>query len=145
VNGILARWPKAPLSLRDAATEARFTAGDALVSNLLLASNGPSQENASTFESGTGRFTIDEAANAIVKTPQTAASLVNALPTDPTSGAQFDWQPPAASPASSGGMSTFSGNLSTRAGTFVTATAYRGAADPDGPKWWAGWTSYADN
>lgn len=145
VNGILARWPKAPLSLRDAATEARFSAGDALVSNLLLASNGPAQDNATTFESGTGRFTIDEAANAIVKTTQTAASLVNVLPTDPTSGAQFDWQPPAASTASSGGMSTFSGDLSTRAGTFVTATDYRGAADPDGPKWWAGWTNYADN
>ena len=145
VNGILARWPKTPLSLRDASTQARFTAGDALVSHVLLASNGPAQDNATTFEGGTGRFTIDEAANAIVKTTQSAASLVNVLPTDPTSGAQFDWQPPAASPAASGGMSGFAGTLATRAGTFVTATEYRGAADPDGPKWWAGWTSYADN
>jgi hypothetical protein len=145
VNGILARWPKTPLSLRDAATQARFTAGDAQIGGILLASNGAAQDNATTFESGTGRFTIDEAANAIVKTTQTAASLVKALPTDPTSGAQFDWQPPAASPAASGGMATFAGSLATRAGTFVTATDYRGAADPDGRKWWAGWTSYADN
>jgi hypothetical protein len=42
-------------------------------------------------------------------------------------------------------MDTFSASIAARAGTFITPTAYRGAADPDGPKWWEGWTIYADN
>ena len=37
------------------------------------------------------------------------------------------------------------GAIATKAGTFVTGTAYRGAADPAGPKWWQGWTNYATN
>ena len=44
-----------------------------------------------------------------------------------------------------GGLTTFSGNLATAAGTFVTGTAYRGAAAPSGTKWWLGWTDYAIN
>ena len=51
----------------------------------------------------------------------------------------------AASVARTGGITNFTGDLQTRAGTFVTATAYRGAADPNGAKWWEGWTSYTRN
>jgi hypothetical protein len=32
-----------------------------------------------------------------------------------------------------------------KAGSFISGTTYRGAADPNGPKWWAGWTIYAAN
>jgi hypothetical protein len=42
-------------------------------------------------------------------------------------------------------MAAFTGAISTKAGSFITPTAYRGAADPNGPRWWNGWTSYADN
>jgi hypothetical protein len=42
-------------------------------------------------------------------------------------------------------MAAFTGAIAARAGSFVTATAYRGAVDPNGVKWWENWTSYADN
>jgi hypothetical protein len=42
-------------------------------------------------------------------------------------------------------MAAFTGAIAAKAGTFVTATSFRGAADPNGAKWWEGWTSYADN
>jgi hypothetical protein len=32
-----------------------------------------------------------------------------------------------------------------RPNSAITPTAYRGAADPNGPKWWQGWTTYARN
>lgn len=35
--------------------------------------------------------------------------------------------------------------LQQAAAGFVTPTAYRGAADPDGARWWEGWTYYAQN
>jgi hypothetical protein len=42
-------------------------------------------------------------------------------------------------------MTPFTGRILTRAGAFVQATAYRGAADPNGTKWWEGWTIYERN
>jgi hypothetical protein len=42
-------------------------------------------------------------------------------------------------------MATFSGKIATKAGTFVTATSYLGAAQPGGAKWWTGWTTYVRN
>ena len=33
----------------------------------------------------------------------------------------------------------------TKAGAFVTPTAYMGAVAPGGPKWWQGWTTYVRN
>jgi hypothetical protein len=44
-----------------------------------------------------------------------------------------------------GGLTVFAGDLANRAGAAITPTAYRGAADPNGAKWWQGWTTYADN
>jgi hypothetical protein len=35
--------------------------------------------------------------------------------------------------------------IAARVGTFITPTAYRGAAAPGGAKWWANWTNYARN
>jgi hypothetical protein len=62
-----------------------------------------------------------------------------------TTAASFDWTPPGASLAATGGLTVFAGNMATAAGTFVAGTAYRGAAAPAGAKWWAGWTNYATN
>jgi hypothetical protein len=42
-------------------------------------------------------------------------------------------------------MNSFSGALAAAAGSFVTPTAFRGAVNPAGPRWWEGWTSYARN
>jgi hypothetical protein len=60
----------------------------------------------------------------------------------PTGVGDFDWTPAAGAPITSGGLSTFTGKMATKAGTTVTGTAYVGAADPAGAKWWSGWTVY---
>ncbi|MEX2570006.1 MAG: fibronectin type III domain-containing protein [Gemmatimonadota bacterium] len=142
VNGVVARYDRAAISLRDATTQARLADDDLLVSNLVLAENGQA------FLPQTGetvQFSVDEEDNDIDLVAGSAASLFNALPTDPSSATQFDWTPAAGSPAATGGLTEFNGKLAERAGSFVTATSYRGAADPNGDKWWEGWTTYADN
>jgi hypothetical protein len=137
VNGIVARWPKSAVSIRDAATTARLTAGDFLVSNML------SVENGSVLHAGQQPYDTD--GNSIVSAAAAAASTFNLLPTDPSSASHFDWGLPAASAARTGGLTAFPAAIAARAGTFVTATTFVGAADPNGPKWWEGWTIYADN
>jgi hypothetical protein len=91
------------------------------------------------------QFSIPLAENGLQVHAGSTGSLFNSLPTDPDRASQFDWTPAPASPARSGGLTQFTGDLAIRAGTFVTATPYRGAADPNGPRWWEGWTYYADN
>lgn len=142
VNGIVARWPRAAISLRDATTRARIDSGDLLLRNLLLADNGAVFQAAS---GSTVQSTVDLTASAIEQAQVAAASLFASLPSTPTGVAQFDWTPSAGSAARTGGLSAFAGALAQKAGTFVTGTAYRGAADPNGAKWWQGWTSYASN
>ena len=137
VNGVSARWPKSALSVRDATTTARVASGEMLIANVLGAENGSLLHD--------GQQAYDTAANNVVTVAGSAASLFNLLPTDPSSAAQFDWAPAAAAPQRTGGMATFPANIAAKAGTFITPTDYRGAADPDGPKWWEGWTIYADN
>ena len=137
VNGVVARWPKSALSVRDATTTARVTAGDMLVANVL------GVENAALLHGGQQAY--DTTASAVVSAAGSAASLFNLLPSDPMSAAQFDWAPTTNAPQRAGGMATFPANIAAKAGTFITPTTYRGAADPAGPKWWEGWTIYVDN
>ena len=139
VNGVVTRWPSYAITLRDAATNQRITDGDLLLRNLLLAGNG------ATFEpddaaSTTRHYSVDLTASAIEVSASTPASLFTSL-TASLEG--LDWTPPAGSPAATGGLAAFTGAIAARAGTFVTPTTYRGAADPAGAKWWAGWTNYA--
>ncbi|HJU89523.1 MAG TPA: hypothetical protein VJ672_09030 [Gemmatimonadaceae bacterium] len=149
VNGILARWPRAAISLRDPDTQTRFNEGNAMVRNVsVVESGGTAGTNAPLFEGGSGRFTIDAAANNLVLDPGTvtATSFFSDLPATPGAGGQLDWSLTANASARTGGTGAFSGNLATRAGTAVTGTSYRGAWDPqaaDGGKWWMGWTTYA--
>jgi hypothetical protein len=138
VNGIFARWPAAALSIRDASTDARTAAGDLGIRNVL------SVENGTLFEAGAGQFSLDATANALEVSPVTAAGVFTTFNVaQGTAG--LDWQPSATSPARTGGLATFTGALATRSGTFVAGTPYRGAADPSGARWWAGWTSYGRN
>jgi hypothetical protein len=157
VNGLVARWPRSALSLRDADTQTQFTNGTAILRNVLLVESGTtSGTNAPMFESGTAcptaptttcRFTIDATANSLMTAAGTVttASLFTAFPTTPTTAASLDWSLPTASSARTGGTGAFTGALATKGGTFVTGTAYVGAADPAAAKWWEGWTSYARN
>ena len=149
VNGIVARWPRAAFSLRDTETQARFTSGEAILRNILIAEIGTTAgTNSPVFESGTGRFTIDATANNLESAAGTvtAASLFTALPAgQPANAAALDWSLPIGTAGRTGGTGAFTGALATKAGTFVTGTSYRGAADPTAAKWWEGWTSYAQN
>ena len=143
VNGVVARWARAGVSLRDQPTLDRITGGVFELKNVLFTENG------TTFQPQTGatiQGSLDLTANALEVSGGGAAatSLFSGLPATPTA-ATLDWQPSAASAARAGGMAAFSGSLATKAGGFVTATGYRGAADPSGAKWWQGWTNYAEN
>jgi hypothetical protein len=140
VNGVLARNLNGGVSLRDnATTGARLTAGLLDVRNHLIA------ESASLLDASTN-VTFDPTGRELRHQPATtAASLFTALPATPANGAAFDWTPVAGSAATTGGLSTFTGNILAKAGTFVTPTSFVGAADPAGAKWWQGWTNYAAN
>lgn len=147
VNGIVTRWPRAAVSLRDATTIARATSGELTLRNVYLAENGPTFEPQGTATNASVQGSLDLAANAIeVAAPATtAASLFTALPAVPTDAASLDWTPSAASAARTGGLTPFTGAIATKASANVSATAYRGAAAPAGDKWWQGWTAYARN
>ncbi len=148
VNGLVSRWPRAAISLRDAETFARAATAitpdlattDLAVRNVLIA------ESPLAFQTGTGQNAFDLATNGITQDAALTTALFTAFPATigtTTTAAALDWSPAAGSPAATGGLATFTGKLATAAGTAVTATAYRGAAAPGGTKWWLGWTIYA--
>jgi hypothetical protein len=140
VNGVVARWPKGAVSIRDTVnTNQRIRAGEFVLQHVYFADNAGVD-----FQAGSDRTVLDLAANNLVSAAVAAGSLFNALPTDPNSAGQFDWTPAAAG-VRTGGLATFTGAIATRAGTFVTPTGYLGAVDPNGPRWWEGWTTYADD
>jgi hypothetical protein len=144
VNGVVARWPRAAVSIRDAATNDRVNSGELLVRNLLLVQNGaafqPQSQGSSTLQ-----YDLDLDANQIeVRDDLTTASLFVGFPATPTREG-LDWTPAVGSPLRSGGLESFPAELAAKAGSFITPTSYRGAADPNGPKWWSGWTNYVRN
>ena len=152
VNGVVARYPRAGVSLRDQATYAN-RAGGTPVTDLntadLAVKNVYFTENAVIFQGANGtnvQNSLDLPGNALVDGTATTASLFTAFPaavTETTTASDFDWTPANAAPITAGGLTTFTGKLATAAGTTVTGTTYLGAADPSGAKWWQGWTVYA--
>lgn len=141
VNGLVTRWPKAGLSLRDAATQTRITEGNFDARNILVL------ESPALFHVSASSFTLADstARNLERNATATSAQQFTTLTLPATSAASFDWTPQAGSLAATGGLATFTGTLATRAGTFITGTAFRGAAAPGGTKWWQGWTVYFTN
>ena len=148
VNGLLARWPRAAISVRDAETWERaansptpeVATTDLAVRNVLIA------ESALTFQTGTGQNAFDLTVNNIVQDNTAVTTLLTAFPAvigSTTTAAALDWTPATTSAAAAGGLATFTGKLSTAAGAAITPTAYRGAAAPGGTKWWQGWTVYS--
>lgn len=140
INGILARWPNFAIGYRDADTKQRETDGLLSIKNILIV-----ETPTGIFQ--TGQQSTDAAANSIIwDQASTTASLFAKFPTQPASAADFDWSLSAGSPARTGGLVNFTGDLATRAGAFITGTAFRGAADPAAAtKWWEGWSSYTRN
>ena len=149
VNGVIARWPRGGISLRDSTSNNRFQADSLIVRNLYFAENGGADGGFDAAGTNFGQASALAARNAniVVGTGVTAATLFTALPATPTNGASLDWSPAANSPIATGGLATFAADprIAARVGTFITPTVYRGAAAPGGPKWWEGWTSYARN
>jgi hypothetical protein len=155
VNGVVARWTSDGVSLRDSATFARAgnTATPSATADLQLRNILFAETNGKVFQTPVNAATnpqadMDLAANSLTLSGATAASLFTAIPAvgaTPTSVADFDFTPAAGSPIATGGLATFAGAIQTKAGTYVTPTAYLGAVAPNGPKWWTGWTSYARN
>lgn len=138
-NGIVARWARQGLTVRDPETNNMLTTLDSLnVSNLLLAENGTNYDAVGT---NFGQATAFAASNHVTAAG-TAASLFASL-----TPASLDWTPAAGSPAAAGAGTVVIPAAYT-AGFFggsLTNTTYFGAADPAGTKWWQGWTNYATN
>jgi hypothetical protein len=154
LNGVLARWPRAGISLRDSTSNNRFQVDSLIVRNLYFAENGVLASGANFDATGTnfGQESAFAARNSnivVAAGTVTAASLFTSLPTvsGTTNGASFDWSPATDSPIATGGLNSFTADprIAARVGSFITPTAYRGAAAPGGTKWWAGWTNYARN
>jgi len=151
VNGVIARWPTDGISLRDQQTydRAGATATPAATADLQVRNIVFAETNAKLFQAPSAtQFALDPAANNLTLSAATAASLFAAIPAvgaSPASINEFDFTPAAGSPIATAGLSTFTGAIATKAGTFVSGTAYAGGAAPGGPKWWQGWTSYARN
>jgi len=154
VNGVLARFPNAGVSLRDAETYARggsVATPDLTTSDLQIRNIFFTEVNNTLFQAGGGstiQNSLDGAGNSLTLGTATAVSLFTALPAQgvaPAAVSEFDWTPVAASAITSGGLATFTGKIATKGGTTVTGTSYVGAAQPGGTKWWTGWTVYFRN
>jgi hypothetical protein len=142
INGVVGRYPVG-LSVRDANTDARRQVDSLTLSHILFANNTVDLDPSSTNFTQPDKFA--NASFEFVTTP--AHQLFAQLPPAGTlpSTAALDWTPATGSILASGGLDAFTGVIAARAGTFVTATSYRGAADPNGVKWWSGWTTYDRN
>ncbi|MBC7790355.1 MAG: fibronectin type III domain-containing protein [Anaerolineae bacterium] len=144
INGILARWPRTAINIRDLATDTLRQRDSVTIRNVLLVENG------ANFDAPGGSNVFGQqanfASNNIVEASGTAASLFVSL-TPPG----LDWTPSAASAARTGGLATFTGSVAARvSGLFggtsgIVGTSYVGAVDPAGPKWYEGWTVYVIN
>ena len=156
VNGVESRFPAAALSMRDLETYVRagsVATPDLTKTDLALRNIYFTEVNNTSFEIGTlptlpPQFSLDPSSNALVLGSSISQSLFAALPTPATTPADattLDWTPQATAAIATGGMASFSGRILERAGSFVTGTTYRGAADPNGGKWWSKWTLYLRN
>lgn len=144
VNGVVGRWSRAAISLRDQPTLDRIGEGNLLLRNLYVI------ESPVVFQPQTGatvQGSVDLASNEIeTNLAGSATAIFSSLPAgEPANAGALDWSPVGGAAIETGGLETFEGELATRAGTFVTPTAWRGAAEPGGVKWWEGWTRFAVN
>jgi hypothetical protein len=150
VNGVVTRFPRGGVSLRDAETFVRagsISVPDVATADLVVKNIYFSETGSSIFQASGGstiQNSLDAAGNALTS-GLTATELFTAIPAQgavPANVAAFDWTPPAASVTATGGLTTFTGKLAAKGGPAVTGTAYLGAAAPGGAKWWSGWTVY---
>jgi hypothetical protein len=159
VNGIVARYPRFGVSVRDAETFARAqnqSVPDVASANTLLAlRNILFAQVPAVFEPAGGAVqgaVFDLGGNALENNgTATTQSLFTSFPTTvdaTTTASAFDWTPATGAAQGSGGLATLTGQIATKGGTIVTGTSYRGAAPPAGSanaRWWEGWSVYRQN
>jgi hypothetical protein len=138
INGIFARWPSAAIGYRDAASKTRETDGFLSFKGIYVA------DSPVLFQAGQQTY-AGPAGDIEYSAATTSASLFTKFPANPAAVGDFDWSLAAGVAPRTGGTTVFTGDLLFRAGAAITGTAYRGAADPAGGKWWEGWTSYSNN
>jgi hypothetical protein len=147
VNGVVTRWGRLGLSVRDSTTNNRRLADSLAIRNVLFTENGLTLDPAAANFTQPANF-----ATAALDSASTAATaLFGAIPavgTVPTAAA-LDFSLAANSAAATGGMETFTGPMAARMSNFfggtLSGTTYRGAVAPGGARWWQGWTNYARN
>jgi hypothetical protein len=143
VNGIIARWKGIAINIRDAWSDTLFVQRDSLhISNILLAQNA---FNYDTTGSGYGQVTNFPAGQIATHQAFAATVAVDTLLGVSLNPAGLDWTPKNGSPATTGGGAVPAAKVTGYFGGSWVNTAYLGAADPAGTKWWQGWTSYAIN
>jgi len=156
VNGVVARFPRAGVSIRDPETYVRagsvatpdLTTADLAIRNVVFTDDANTVFQPFPGGSAAAQASFDMTGNSLTNSTTSAASLFTALPAQgatPSGVTAFDWTPAASSAIATGGMTTFTGKLASKAGTVVTGTSYIGAAQPGGTKWWQGWTVYFRN
>jgi hypothetical protein len=139
-NGVLARWKGIAINIRDAWTDSLLVNYDSLnIVNVLLTQNG---FNYDTTGSGFGQAPAFASDNHLIFAATVAADTLLGISLNP---AGLDWTPKASSPATSGAGAVPAAKVGAFFGGSWANTAYLGAADPAGTKWWQGWTSYAIN
>jgi hypothetical protein len=157
VNGVVTRFSREAISMRGQDTQDRWDQGNLRFANLYISQTaGAFQPENLGAAYASRQFTVSLAANNLELGAAPAAQLFTALPatTVAATAASFNWRPAAGSPIATGGLTSFGGLPAqlqqatagnANPNSAITPTAYRGAADPNGPAWWAGWTNYARN
>jgi hypothetical protein len=138
-NGVLARWRGIAINIRDAWTDTLLQQRDSLnIVSVILAQNGGNYDSTSNFGQA-AKFAAD---NHVVRDNTVLVDTLLGINLNP---AALDWTPKAGSPAATDGVAVGAARVAGYFGGTWVNTGYRGAADPTGPKWWAGWTSYSIN
>jgi hypothetical protein len=139
LNGVMARYKGTAINVRDAWSDTLLSQFDSLnIVSVLLAQNAANYDTTSNFGQA-AKFAAD---GHKVFGATVAVDTLLGISLNP---AGLDWTPKAGSPANTGGASAPAGRVTGYFGNTWVNTAYLGAADPAGPKWWLGWTAYNIN
>lgn len=151
MNGVVARWPEAAVSVFDPETSTRITEDSLNIINNVFA------DNPRTYDAvgATNRFGTEDrfAASNNTISALAAHTLFTAVPAAATTipnAFNFNWTPVAGSALTTGGTgATLPGRVGNRVSNFfggtLQGTTFRGAVNPAGPQWYAGWTTYYRN
>jgi hypothetical protein len=129
---------------------ARHDEGNLRIRNLYISQTAGAfqAENLTAPNLDNRQFVLDLATHALELGGAGAAELFTSLPTNTLGGtaASFDWRPATGSPIATGGLTDFAvlpdalqsaTQSNGHPNSVITPTAYRGAAAPGGPAWWA--------